>query len=303
MAKFEFVRDLSPNLGVLFSSEGSELIWATKASRGKFNVDLVPLAGGEPRWRIEKKEVIDLVRAGRSAFAVRAKSTTAPESDAADYHVLEVHQEKDGSPGANIEEQDISTVAARPDGSQIAVSHNTGGLRVWNAADGKLLAEREADGTYGVAYSHDGSLLAWRESGSVKIVEAAKPDGKPLKSVKVAGFGELAFHPSELKVAAGKSKSIVIFDAKTGAEEKEIDIRDVASKRALNRITFSPDGKYLAGSTSVEGATGVWNVASGKLVEQVVELGKSVMHLEFDASGRHLLVASFNAAKLFKSPS
>ncbi|HEY1376239.1 MAG TPA: sigma-70 family RNA polymerase sigma factor, partial [Gemmataceae bacterium] len=168
--------------------------------------------------------------------------------------------------GRSVRELDDSTefgtVAYSPDGRLIARGGNSGTVRVWDAATGKVL--RDLAGHKGVvqglAFSADGRLLAtggfdrtlrlwdlttgreiWnRDGGLVSELVAISPDGR-----WIAGSGQ-------------HNRRVQLYEARTGSPRRLL----IGHQGPVDGLAFSTDGGRLATGSS-DGTALVWDLYAG----------------------------------------
>ena len=143
------------------------------------------------------------------------------------------------------EDAAVDSLAASPDGKWLASGAKDGVVKVWEAATGHEARNFRADdgdvtclvfspdGKQLVTSSGDKSIKIWDVSGGqlVRTLDAGStwvsgiclsPDGKELAS-------------------AGRDSAIKIWNTQTGAEIRALKAADRTD------VTFSPDGKWIAG--------------------------------------------------------
>jgi WD40 repeat protein len=162
--------------------------------------------------------------------------------------------------------QQITALTIRPDGGTVTALALDGDTpRVWDFTTGKLV--RQADkGTNKTpfarqALSPDGHRCAvWDKPDLLTVWDA---DGKelfhaPTQFMAVDGF---VFSPDGKTLAASSylSSQIVFWDVDAGKELR----RHYWEPVSRSSLTFSPNGKFLAGKGG-DGAVHIWGAASGK---------------------------------------
>lgn len=299
--KVELVKRLEPSLGATFVRRGDALLVARDAEAGAYELELFELDGLKSIGRAPVEGVTAVARVGEKAVLLNVRPGSLERGASRRQRKLEVRDLKDFRVLTTIVEDKVGNIAASPDGSQIAVAHDFGALNIWDAGTGELLSEYASKGVGGVAYSHDGALLAAKEfKGDLKIFDATKPGEKPLRSV-AAGSGEaqIAFHPREHVVAAAGKSAIKIVDADTAKATASIKTTKKESQGAIGHMAFSPDGKLLVTSTLSGGVVGLWDVDEAEFIGHVLESEEPLSGVEFDATGKYLLVSSYEAAELY----
>ncbi|MBL8792887.1 MAG: PQQ-binding-like beta-propeller repeat protein [Planctomycetia bacterium] len=201
-----------------------------------------------------------------------------------------------------------------PDGKVIAIGT---GLRIerYEVETGKSLEERRGHGAAitSLAVSPDGRLVASGDAhGEVYLWESAT--GRPLH-VLAAGRGAvraLAFTPDSRQLATVGSLAspspVGVMVANPRVSLAALRLWDIGSGQELHcfsdrakpgtALSFSPDGRFLAGSGSNSSAT-VWSVAERKEVCRVAENSKVIKALQFLPGGKRLLVGDDVGDKVY----
>jgi WD40 repeat protein/serine/threonine protein kinase len=196
-----------------------------------------------------------------------------------------------------------------PDGKWLAGSA-VSMAKVWDANTGKELATIKDQTLWwpGVAFSKDGKRLALSGvDADWKLWDAQT--GQEILTLKGNHKGgriaSMAFSPDGTRVAGGvgKEEKAIVWDARTGEEL-------LAIKGSLYGLTFSPDGKRLAGVGYDPAATTkdplhvmVWDAQSGKILLTLkghTGLRSSIASIAFSPDGRRLVSAPINIAGQMK---
>jgi WD40 repeat protein len=187
----------------------------------------------------------------------------------------------------------VFRVASPADGGVIATD-DAASVRLWDGRRGTLLHETPGPTAYTVALglAPDGKTVMLSAGGPlVRLSDAAT--GKEFGRVKVndaVGAGAVA--PDGKTAAVAGLKSVYLLDMAAGKQVRRLDHR-------VNWLTFSPDGKLLAGAGAVlsktdRGGLYLWDVGSGEPIADRPEGGifpsftPAVCYLSsFDKRGIH----------------
>ncbi len=160
----------------------------------------------------------------------------------------------------------LFSVALSPDGRWLATGSHDGRVKVVNWASGKVVADkREHRGAVTVlTFSRDGRYLASTGAGdhTAKVWSCAK--WNVLVKAETPGLVcDLAFDPTSRRLAGVSRDVLKLWDVETGQEL--LTLRGAPQRHrdpAFNaRLTFSPDGRRLAGSNWDESIS-VWEAES-----------------------------------------
>lgn len=140
-----------------------------------------------------------------------------------------------------------------PDGKVLgSVSVNVqDGIRLWDPATGKELARLNSPVTF-AAFARDGSVLVIDDTRCRHWVPAPNTVRDLPEKTLPEGTQCVAAHPDLRSFAAGAPQKVVLIDLQTGKQLRELKY---PAEQQVTRLTFSPDGRWLAGSGQ---STGVW---------------------------------------------
>jgi hypothetical protein len=218
-------------------------------------------------------------------------------------------------------------LAIAPDGKWFAAGDSEGMLRLWNLDDkSEIVAQKiYPTGIVDIAISPDGKELATISHNKeitiwgvpelaekkkfevtidfVKKLEYMKPEvlavaGETISSwntttgKKVADLSEgrystaLARSPDGSKLVVGGEEKLVIWDIAAAQPSGEI-AHEVSGRE---RVTFSPDGKYLAANDG--NSIQIWNMAEGRMAQVIDSFGWAIADMCWLPETNLLAVAS-----------
>lgn len=192
----------------------------------------------------------------------------------------------------------LYTVAASPDGKQLASGDRAGNVFLWNVADLETDSDR-ADSEKKPSDRQIGRLAATafytfdaekrdRSFGGVRRVRFS-PDGKMLA---VAGIGQI----SNVDGFVGPCR-VELWDWRT---KKRIITLEDDHKAVLNDVVWSGDGRRIAaiGGGDAGGLLAVWQVDDAK-PKQKAKFGGHMHRLAWVEQDRLLLAAGFEGVQLW----
>lgn len=103
----------------------------------------------------------------------------------------------------------------------------------------------------------------------------------------------LAFSPDGSRLAVGSLRSVLLLDAKSGAQIARLD----GHAGAVAALAFSPDGKVLAaagGSPGKFGEIKLWNVGAAKPLRTLVGHSDVIYGVAFRRDGRRIAAGSYD---------
>jgi WD40 repeat protein len=162
----------------------------------------------------------------------------------------------------------------------------------WETATGKQFGERIYKGI-GLVATPDGKYVVGSDFGAIFLQDAAT--AKVIREFKgQKQSAKLAISPDGLYLACGapeENGTVLLWELATGKER----CRCQGAPHLANALAFSPDGKYLVGSTAnmqvytPENSIYLWDVATGREVRQFRGSGHSVTCLAYSSDGRTIV--------------
>ncbi|KAJ6093277.1 WD40 repeat-like protein [Penicillium sp. IBT 16267x] len=167
-----------------------------------------------------------------------------------------------------------SAVAFSRDGKRVMSISWQGALRVWDVSSGRIITEVKSavigDTAFWRIFSHDRTLaVALLNSNTVEVIDIA--NGRLLKTFQPHGeeaVSSLALSRDGQHLAsASQGGAIQLWDAVTVTPKHELK-RSSDTPLLETRLTFSPDGKWLA-AFSNHCAISLWNPDNGELLGEI----------------------------------
>jgi WD40 repeat protein/tRNA A-37 threonylcarbamoyl transferase component Bud32 len=187
----------------------------------------------------------------------------------------------------------IGAVALRPDGTLLATAGVDRVVRLWDVTTGA--AWRALEGHEGivrsVAFSRDGGRLASAgDDGTARIWDLAL--GRTVHTLPGHGRSALrvAWSPDGSLLASVDGEAVLrLWDAREGRLFKSFGEPD-GVRFTFSAVAFSPDGRWVAYGSGVEGEIFVRDVQTGDLAWALLG-SQAARDLAFSPDGRRLLSA------------
>ncbi|KAJ6011356.1 hypothetical protein N7451_002768 [Penicillium sp. IBT 35674x] len=167
-----------------------------------------------------------------------------------------------------------SAVAFSPDGKRVISISWQGALRVWDVSSGMIISEVKSAviGTtaFWRVFSRDRTLtVALLNSNTIEVIDIA--NGRLLKTFQPHGEDAVASlaltQDGETLASTSQSGVIRLWDTVTVTPKHELK-RSSDIPLLETRVTFSPDGKWLA-ALSQQCSISLWNPVNGELLGEI----------------------------------
>ncbi len=183
------------------------------------------------------------------------------------------------------------TVAISPDGQTLASTDQTGVLRFWEAATGKLLSRTgQFRATNNLTYSPDGKYLV----GAGFLSEPHLWDvatGTELNSSAPTHYqGCITISPDGKVLACPVDHTIYLWDMAAGKALHPLQ----GHRKGVKSMAFAPDGKTLAAACGDFGVLHFWEVITGKELFLPAAIQDYVYAVAYSPDGRLLAVGTGN---------
>jgi WD40 repeat protein/serine/threonine protein kinase len=181
----------------------------------------------------------------------------------------------------------VAAVAFSPKGRFLASASHDRTVRIWDVQTSQTIRtlSGHADVVYGLAYSPDGIRLATASwDGTVKVWEVET--GRELLTFRghKEPVSRVAFSPDGRRLVSLSPKTVLVWDAATGAELQTLG---PPSERNRYGLAYSPDGRFVAVTTQ-EQTIVLWEVETGREVRVFQGHRSVVKNVAFSPDGQFL---------------
>ena len=181
------------------------------------------------------------------------------------------------------------------DGAKLVVAGGTGTVKIWDAANGRLVRELRRTGTapryYAVAMSPDGRFVAAIDTrGAVAHVWDAA-SGEPIAEINndASEFPAIALSADGRWLATTGGDDVRVFDMQT--RRQTVTIRGPR----IHSLAFDPTGtRLLTGAAT--GDVAIWSVPSGARIQHLRDVRDPVEAVAFSPDGRLAAAGSRDGA-------
>jgi WD40 repeat protein len=183
------------------------------------------------------------------------------------------------------------------DNGTLLTADADGLLRRWDWPAGKLRDSFQHNGIRGVGSSRNGKVVAvydqpavvLRDGGTGKLLAVVRPE--QMNKAKYAWIESYALSPEGDLLALGvridKIEELVIFDVKAGRQ-----VAVVRPKGSVSSLDFSPDGKTLAASLTVDRCVALFSTETWKETKRLASQEAAVQTVAFSPDGKKLATST-----------
>ena len=186
-------------------------------------------------------------------------------------------------------ENEVSDIAAHPDGDLFAVAGYSTIVSVWDANTGELIAELEhPSGVNDIQFSPDGQTLAAVTDDRVFWWDYETQT--PREIFETEGLAQsVAFSPDGNRLVTSEGIKVVVWDLESGTRAQTLEGHLFPVQQAI----FSPDGSRIA-SGGDDKIVIVWDVATGAPQLELSGHLQKITDLAFTSDGTRLYSSSFD---------
>jgi WD40 repeat protein len=187
----------------------------------------------------------------------------------------------------------VYTAKFSPDNKKVITTSSDKTSKLWDVRTGRLLAELKGH-RHSVVYAEFSPkgerIVTCSWDNTAKVWSAL--DGKLM--FELTGHTQwllgARFSPDGSKILThGNDGKVKLWDATTGKQEVDFEI----GTDDVNTAQFSPDGKNILVS-NWQGA-GIWNIASKKLIIQLLDHSEEVRSAQYSPDGKKIVTGSEDA--------
>jgi WD40 repeat protein len=188
----------------------------------------------------------------------------------------------------------VSGVAFSTDGASVASASGDGKVRVWDTKSGELTTELAAHqgAVEAVAFAADGTSASAGLDRSVRLWQPTSRTPSRVLLGHEQGVYGVDIAPDGLVANGGGDKTVRLWKG-----DKTSRLL-TGHTEGVYRVRFSPDAKRLA-STSVDGTTRLWNVATGGSERVLPSGGDRTYGLAFFPDGKRVATGGFDGSVRF----
>ena len=235
--------------GVAFSPDWRSLAWYTRGT-----LQFMDVASGALGSTVNYEEFIQAVAFSDEGDFFASATLGTVQGDF--IPVVQVWDVDDGEPFTTLSGHEITVTLLRfsPDGRFLAAATFEGNVAVWQVAQGRLLQvlDGHSAGVQEMAFTGDGQhLVVVSPDGSARYWDLAS--GEELRSWQ--GMQAAVSPDGSLLAFQSSAGEMMLIDPASGEE-----LRGLETPASLSLLSFSPEGKFLAGLSPEEPALHLWGV-------------------------------------------
>ncbi len=165
---------------------------------------------------------------------------------------------------------EVRSVAFSPDGEYVVTGSLDRTARLWHVQTGEeILRFPHSKSLVAVAFSPDGkSILTGSVDGTMQLWTIHPHPALPIyrDAIERANLSGVAFSPDGKWIATGGTNGLRVWDVDTGKLQQSF------ANAGLIRygVRYSPDGLYLLSGDWLSGVASLWDVQSGKRLQQYI---------------------------------
>jgi WD40 repeat protein len=203
----------------------------------------------------------------------------------------------------------VGSVRFSPGGGEILSGSSDGTFKLWDVPSGRLLRSYETSGGLSSAVlSPDARTVLAAGGEALELWDVATGEMLHTFGIRLSAVVAVALSPDGTKVLSGSNdNTIKLWDAATGRLARVIKASD-----AVTSIAFSPEGRRVVSASAGSedpprpDKLELWDVASGKLLNDFAGDLSAVSTVAFSSDGSKLLTAgayeSDTALQLWDAP-
>ena len=200
----------------------------------------------------------------------------------------------------------LSFLLSSPDGDMVLLGYGQRS-EIYDSQTGELIRKlKHKSWLQSAVFDHEGKRLI-DGRGKIIDIETGETLGKLPRMVFGQHLNAMKFHPKKNIIAATEwSKGVTLYDMDE-KEKIELEVAKSIKQQQLYNIEFSPDGKLLAAAshTNWQAKSGkpmivVWEVETGKIVDEVEISGGYLARFRFSADNKFIFSKSHGQYGLSK---
>ncbi|MHA1945495.1 MAG: WD40 domain-containing protein [Candidatus Hodarchaeales archaeon] len=191
----------------------------------------------------------------------------------------------------------VTSVNFSPNGAILASGSADETLKLWDITSGTEIEQpmiRHANGVNSVIFSPDGTVLA--SCGADNVIRLwSVPNGIELQQSPLEGHDNevysIDFSPDGTLLVSGSADETIRIWYTINGSQSHLSPLEGYSGLGLS-VAFSPDGRTLASGSVKNGIIRLWNVTTGKTVQNLTGHTERVFSIKFSPDGNILASAS-----------